>query len=138
MPRGEGSSHSSPTGHRPGERDESLTEVCRQAVQRLAALLPGAQVSCHLRVGDALRVLATVDYPAVNTLLHVPRRAGGFKRFRIRPFELSRLSSSILAQRLNLLKRFELLELNHQKIFERSAAIERLEHLEQLELPSLH
>ena len=75
MPRGEGSSHSSPTGHRPGERDESLTEVCHKAVQRLAALLPGAQVSCHLRVGDALRVVASEG--GLRLIYEVRREQGG-------------------------------------------------------------
>jgi hypothetical protein len=43
----------------PVERDESVTELCRQAVRRLAERLPGTHVSCHLRVGDALRVIAS-------------------------------------------------------------------------------
>jgi hypothetical protein len=42
----------------PAERDESVTEICRQAVSRLAARLPDALVYCHLHVGGALRVVA--------------------------------------------------------------------------------
>ena len=42
----------------PVERDDSLIELCRQAVDRLSLRLPGAQLYCHMRVGDALRVVA--------------------------------------------------------------------------------
>ena len=75
MPRGEGSADSSTAGHRPGEHDESLTEVCTQAVQRLAALLPGAQVYCHLKVGDALRVVASEG--GLRLIYEVRREQGG-------------------------------------------------------------
>jgi GAF domain-containing protein len=43
----------------PVERDDSLIELCRQAVERLASRLPDAQLYCHMRVGDALRVVAS-------------------------------------------------------------------------------
>jgi GAF domain-containing protein len=75
MPRGEGSAESRAAGHRPGERDESLTEVCNQAVQRLAAQLPGTQVYCHLRVGDALRVVASEG--GLRLIYEVRREQGG-------------------------------------------------------------
>jgi len=42
----------------PVERDDSFIEFCRQAVERLAGRLPDAQLYCHMRVGDALRVVA--------------------------------------------------------------------------------
>jgi putative methionine-R-sulfoxide reductase with GAF domain len=42
----------------PVERDDSLIELCRQAVERLSRRLPEAQLYCHMRVGDALRVVA--------------------------------------------------------------------------------
>lgn len=42
----------------PVERDDSFIEVCRQAVDRLSRRLPEAQLYCHMRVGDALRVVA--------------------------------------------------------------------------------
>jgi putative methionine-R-sulfoxide reductase with GAF domain len=42
----------------PVERDDSVIELCRQAVDRLSLRLPGAQLYCHMRVGDALRVVA--------------------------------------------------------------------------------
>jgi len=57
------------------ERDESFTEVCNQAVQRLAALLPGTQVYCHLRVGNALRVVASEG--GLRLIYEVRREQGG-------------------------------------------------------------
>ena len=42
----------------PVERDDSVIELCRQAVERLSRRLPEAQLYCHMRVGDALRVVA--------------------------------------------------------------------------------
>jgi len=42
----------------PVERDDSVIELCRQAVDRLSRRLPEAQLYCHMRVGDALRVVA--------------------------------------------------------------------------------
>jgi GAF domain-containing protein len=75
MPRGEGSADSRPAGHRAVDRDESLTALCRQAVQRLAAGLPGAQVYCHLRVGDVLRVVASEG--GLRLIYEVRREQGG-------------------------------------------------------------
>jgi GAF domain-containing protein len=75
MPRGEGSADSRPTGHRAVDRDESLIALSRQAVQRLAAGLPGAQVYCHLRVGDALRVVAAEG--GLRLIYEVRRDQGG-------------------------------------------------------------
>jgi hypothetical protein len=75
MPRGEGSADSSPAGRRTADREESLTALCRQAVQRLAAGLPGAQVYCHLRVGDALRVVASEG--GLRLIYEVRRDQGG-------------------------------------------------------------
>ena len=59
----------------PVERDESVTELCRQAVERLAARLPGAQVYCHLRVGDAIRVIASEG--GLRLIYEVRREQGG-------------------------------------------------------------
>ncbi len=75
MPTGKGSADPKPAGHRPGDRDESVTDVCHQAVQRLAASLPGVQVYCHLRVGDALRVLAAEG--GLRLIYEVKRGQGG-------------------------------------------------------------
>jgi putative methionine-R-sulfoxide reductase with GAF domain len=75
MPRGEASADSRPTGHRAVDRDESLTALCSQAVQRLAAGLPGAQVYCHLRVGDALRVVASQG--GLRLIYEIRREQGG-------------------------------------------------------------
>ena len=59
MPSGQGPPDPRPVAHMPVERDDGVTEICRQAVERLGDLLPEAQLSCHLRVGDALRVIAS-------------------------------------------------------------------------------
>ena len=75
MPRGNGSADSKAVGHRPGERDETLAEVCGQSVQRLAALLPRTQVYCHLRVGEALRVVASEG--GLRLIYEVRREQGG-------------------------------------------------------------
>jgi GAF domain-containing protein len=75
MPRGEGSADSRPASQRAADRDESLAAVCRQAVQRLAAGLPGAHVYCHLRVGDGLRVVAAEG--GLRLIYEVRRDQGG-------------------------------------------------------------
>ena len=62
-------------GQVPVERDESVTELCRQAVERLALRLPGAQVYCHLRVGDAIRVIASEG--GLRLIYEVRREQGG-------------------------------------------------------------
>lgn len=49
--------------------------LCRRAVQRLASGLPGAQVNCHLRVGDALRVVAAEG--GLRLIYEVRRDQGG-------------------------------------------------------------
>jgi hypothetical protein len=59
----------------PVERDESVTEICRESLRRLATQLPGAQVSCHLRVGDALRVIAAEG--GLRLIYEVRREQGG-------------------------------------------------------------
>ncbi len=59
----------------PVERDESVTELCRQAVERLARRLPGVQVYCHLRVGNALRVIASEG--GLRLIYEVKREQGG-------------------------------------------------------------
>ncbi len=58
-----------------GERDESVTEICRQAVERLSAELPEAHVFSHLRVGNALRVIASKSGPRL--IYEVRRDQGG-------------------------------------------------------------
>jgi hypothetical protein len=75
MPRGEGSADSRPADRRAVDRDESLIALARESVQRLAAGLPGAQVYCHLRVGDALRVVAAEG--GLRLIYEVHRDQGG-------------------------------------------------------------
>jgi putative methionine-R-sulfoxide reductase with GAF domain len=75
MPRGEAFRDPKQVAHVPLEREESLTEVCRQAVDRLAARLPGAQVYCHLLVGEALRVIAFEG--GLRLIYEVRREQGG-------------------------------------------------------------
>jgi GAF domain-containing protein len=59
----------------PVERDESVIELCRQAVERLSRRLPESQVSCHMRVGDALRVVAAEG--GLRLIYEVKQRQGG-------------------------------------------------------------
>lgn len=59
----------------PVERDESVGEICFESVKRLAARLPGAQVYCHLRVGDALRMIAAEG--GLRLIYEVRREQGG-------------------------------------------------------------
>jgi len=75
MPRGQGYPDPRPVAHAPVERDESVTEVCRQALERLGDELPEAQLYCHLRVGDALRVIAAEG--ELRLIYEVRREQGG-------------------------------------------------------------
>jgi GAF domain len=75
MPRGEGSADPRAGGGRPTDRDEGLTALAREAVQRLATGLPGAQVYCHRRVGDVLRVVASEG--GLRVIYEVHREQGG-------------------------------------------------------------
>lgn len=59
----------------PVERDETLIELCRQAVERLARRLPDTQLSCHMRVGDALRVVAAAG--GLRLIYEVRQAEGG-------------------------------------------------------------
>jgi GAF domain-containing protein len=64
-----------PLARDPTVREESFTDVCGQAVERLAAELPKAHVYCHLRVGNALRVIASKGGPRL--IYEVRRDQGG-------------------------------------------------------------
>ena len=64
-----------PLARVPTERDESVTQVSGQAVERLAAELPAAHIYCHLRVGNALRVIASKGGRRV--IYEVSRDQGG-------------------------------------------------------------
>jgi putative methionine-R-sulfoxide reductase with GAF domain len=59
----------------PVERDDSVIELCRQAVDRLSLRLPEAQLYCHMRVGDALRVVAAEG--RLRMIYEVKRSQGG-------------------------------------------------------------
>lgn len=59
----------------PVERDESVIELCREAVNRLAGRLPQAQLSCHMRVGDVLRVVESAG--RLRLIYEVRRDQGG-------------------------------------------------------------
>jgi GAF domain-containing protein len=75
MPRGENVRDPRQVAHVPLEREQSLTEVCRQAVERLAAKLPGAHIYCHLQVGEALRMIASEG--GLRLIYEVRRDQGG-------------------------------------------------------------
>jgi GAF domain-containing protein len=74
MRRGQGAPDL-PVAHVPVEREESATEICRQAVRRLAERLPDALVYCHLRIGGALRVVASAG--GRRLIYEVRREQGG-------------------------------------------------------------
>jgi putative methionine-R-sulfoxide reductase with GAF domain len=75
MPSRQGFRAPRPAGQGPAEREESVIELCRQAVDRLSARLPGTQVYCHMRVGEALRVIASVG--DLRLIYEIPREQGG-------------------------------------------------------------
>ena len=75
MSRGQRLSDPKPFAQATGERDESVTEICGQVVERLAAELPDAHVYCHLRVGNALRVMASKS--GARLIYEVRREQGG-------------------------------------------------------------
>jgi GAF domain-containing protein len=75
MPRGQGYRDPRPVAETPADRDESMTEVCRQALERLGGELPEAQLYCHLRVGDALRVIASEG--GLRLIYEIRRDQGG-------------------------------------------------------------
>ena len=75
MPTGEGSADPRAAERGGADRDESFAAICRQALRRLAAELPGAQVYCHLRVGDALRVVAAEG--GLRLIYEIRREQGG-------------------------------------------------------------
>ena len=59
----------------PVERDDSVIELCRQAVERLSRRLADAQLYCHMRVGDALRVVAAEG--GLRMIYEVKQSQGG-------------------------------------------------------------
>jgi len=75
MPTGQGNPDPRPVAGKPVERDESVTELCRHALERLGELLPEAQIYCHLRVGDALRLIAAEG--GTRLIYEVRRDQGG-------------------------------------------------------------
>jgi GAF domain-containing protein len=75
MSRGQGLTDPRPVAEAAGERYESVTEICRQAVERLSVELPEAHVYCHLRIGNALRVIASKSGPRL--IYEVRREQGG-------------------------------------------------------------
>ena len=75
MPSRQGSRTPRSDAQGPAEREENVVEMARQAVERLSVRLPGAQVYCHMRVGEALRVLASVG--GLRLIYEIPRAQGG-------------------------------------------------------------
>jgi putative methionine-R-sulfoxide reductase with GAF domain len=75
MPSRQGFRTPRPDAQGPAEREETIAELARQAVERLSARLPGIQVYCHMRVGDALRVVASVG--GLRLIYEIPRDRGG-------------------------------------------------------------
>lgn len=75
MPGGQGYQDPRPVAPTPVERDESVREICRTALERLGEALPEAQLYCHLRVADVLRVVAAEG--GLRLIYEVRREQGG-------------------------------------------------------------
>lgn len=75
MPSRQGFRAPRPDAQGPAERENNVVELARQAVERLSARLPGIQVYCHMRVGEALRVVASVG--GLRLIYEIPREQGG-------------------------------------------------------------
>jgi GAF domain-containing protein len=75
MPSRQGFRDLDPLGHMHGHGDESVEEVCRHAVERLSARLPGVQVSCHVRSDEALRVVTSAG--GLRLIYEIGREQGG-------------------------------------------------------------
>lgn len=75
MPTGQGYPNPRPVAGTPVERDESFAELCRHALERLGELLPEAQIYCHLRVDEALRLIAAEG--GTRLIYEVRRDQGG-------------------------------------------------------------
>ncbi len=75
MPGGQGYPDSRPVAPVPLERDESVREICRQALERLGEQLPEAHLYCHLRVANSLRVVAAEG--GLRLIYEVRREQGG-------------------------------------------------------------
>ena len=75
MPSRQGFRTPRPDAQGPAKREEDVVELARQAVERLSARLPGIQVYCHQRVGDVLRVVASVG--GLRLIYEIPRDQGG-------------------------------------------------------------
>ena len=57
------------------DEDEEITQVCKEAVGRLAEALPGREVGCLLRSGDTLRHVAQSG--RLRFIFEVPDELGG-------------------------------------------------------------
>lgn len=75
MPSRQGFRPPGPDAQGPAQREENVIELARQAVERLSARLPGTHVYCHMRVGNALRVVASVG--GLRLIYEVSRDQGG-------------------------------------------------------------
>lgn len=75
MRRGQGHPDPRPAAQASAERDESVAAICDQALERLAAQLRDAQLYCHLRVGETLRLITAKG--TLRLIYEVRREQGG-------------------------------------------------------------
>jgi len=75
MPSRQGFRAPRPDAQGPAEREDNVVKLAEQAVERLSARLPGVQVYCHMRVRDALRVVASVG--GLRLIYEIARDQGG-------------------------------------------------------------
>ena len=75
MPSRQGFRTPRPDAQGPAEREDNVVASARRAVERLSARLPGTQVYSHQRLGDVLRVIASVG--GLRLIYEIPREQGG-------------------------------------------------------------
>jgi putative methionine-R-sulfoxide reductase with GAF domain len=75
MPSGQGFEGPSPAPSVQANGEDGVVAVCRNAVERLARRVPSAHVSCLVRVGETLRVIASSGQ--LRLIYEVPRDRGG-------------------------------------------------------------
>ncbi len=75
MPSGQGFEDRSPVPSVRANGEDGVVAVCRNAVDRLARRIPAAHVSCHMQVGETLRVIASSG--RLRLIYEMPRDRGG-------------------------------------------------------------
>jgi putative methionine-R-sulfoxide reductase with GAF domain len=75
MPSGQGFEGPSPVPPVRANGEDGVVAVCQNAVERLERRVPSAHVSCLMRVGETLRVIASSG--PLRLIYEMPRDRGG-------------------------------------------------------------